>query len=370
MNAGKTQLLLSANAGSYQLGEPDAQPGNGPCRPGNGGGRPGNGGGRPGNGGGQLGKGSGRLGKGEDHPNSVSVIVDEKVVRAEDTNELLGVSYDRRLTTKPHAKAMLVAVKQRAVVIARLVNHIPRGKYLWQLATGLVNRKLGHALAAYATPRLPAPSGEAENPTTINHQIQVAYNRVARSITGVKIRDRVSVPNLLERAGMPSINGMVVNAVTMEIWNCRHSSDGGNRAKNFVGSLIFNTSEAVKTTRAASAGMAVVPLRGRDTFVANGARTWKALEALMGGNVKVVREVRHQKSCSKISALVWVLRDVNPRLRPVGCSLRVVGRLLRDVGGIPGDVNRVRREAWHIFCTVSNSLLPSFFSLLCCYYEE
>jgi hypothetical protein len=174
---------------------------------------------------------------------------------------------------------MLVATKQRAAVIARLVNHIPRGRYLRQLAMGLVNRKLCHALAAYATPRLPAPSGESENPLTLYHQIQVAYNRVARSITGVKIRDRVSVPDLLERAGIPSINGMVVNAIAIETWSCRHSNDGGNGAKTFVGSTILDMGEAVKTTRVATAGMAVIPLRGRDTFVSNGAKTWNSYEA-------------------------------------------------------------------------------------------
>jgi hypothetical protein len=79
---------------------------------------------------------------------------------------------------------------------------------------------------------------------------------------------------------LPSVNGMVVNAVCMETWNCRHSSDGGNGAKNFVGSLIFDTGEAVKTTRVASAGMALVPLRGKETFVSNGARMWNASEAL------------------------------------------------------------------------------------------
>jgi hypothetical protein len=148
------------------------------------------------------------------------------------------------------------------------------------LAMGWVNGKLCHALAAYATPRLPALSGEAETPSTLYHHILVAYNRVARSITGVKIRDRVSFPDLLERAGIPSINEMVVNAIAIETWNCRHSSDGGKGAKNFVGSTIFDTGKAVKTTRASTAGMAVVPLRGRDTFVSNGAKTWNSLEAL------------------------------------------------------------------------------------------
>jgi hypothetical protein len=132
----------------------------------------------------------------------------------------------------------------------------------------------------------PAPGGEAETPTTIYHQIQVAYNRVARSITGVRIRDRVSVPNLLKRAGIPGMNAMVINAVTTETWNCKHSSDGGNGAKNFVGAVIFDTGEAVKATRATSAGMATIPLRGRYTFVSNGARTWNASEALPEATTK------------------------------------------------------------------------------------
>jgi hypothetical protein len=183
---------------------------------------------------------------------------------------------------------MLVATKQRAAVIARLVNHIPRGRYLRQLAMGLVNGKLCHALAANATPRLPAPApgGEAETPTTIYQQIQVAYNRVARSITGVRIRDRVSVPDLLERAGIPSMSAMVINAVATETWNCKHSSDGGNGAKNFVGAVIFDTGETVKATRATLAGMATVPLRGKKTFVLNGARTWNASEALREARTK------------------------------------------------------------------------------------
>jgi hypothetical protein len=137
---------------------------------------------------------------------------------------------------------MLVAVRQRAAVIARLANHLPLGKYLQQLATGLVNGKLGHVLAAYAAPRLPATTsgGKVANPTTLNYQLQVAYNRVARSITGVRLKDLVSVPDLLKQAGIPSVNQMVARAVAIEAWSCRHSNDNTNSTRNFVGSLIFN----------------------------------------------------------------------------------------------------------------------------------
>jgi hypothetical protein len=44
-------------------------------------------------------------------------MVDGKEVKVGDFIELLGVSFDRKLTTMPNAKAMLVATKQRAAVI-------------------------------------------------------------------------------------------------------------------------------------------------------------------------------------------------------------------------------------------------------------
>jgi hypothetical protein len=77
---------------------------------------------------------------------------------------------------------------------------------------------------------LPDYPKKATQPTTLYRQIQIRYNRVGRSITGAKIRDRISIPDLLKKAGLPSINWMVVSAICMETWNSRHSNDGGNGA--------------------------------------------------------------------------------------------------------------------------------------------
>jgi hypothetical protein len=83
-----------------------------------------------------------------------TVEVDESIIHPGEVIELLGVKYDRKLTTGPHVKALLAAMRQRATVISRLANHLPRGEYLRQLAYGLVIGKLSHALAAVARPRL------------------------------------------------------------------------------------------------------------------------------------------------------------------------------------------------------------------------
>jgi hypothetical protein len=80
--------------------------------------------------------------------------VDGSVIHPVDTIELLGVRYDRKQSTSLHVKALLAAMRQRASVVARLANHLPRGEFLRQLLYGLVVGKFSHALAAVAQPRL------------------------------------------------------------------------------------------------------------------------------------------------------------------------------------------------------------------------
>jgi hypothetical protein len=84
---------------------------------------------------------------------------------------------------------LLADVRQRASVVARLANHLPRGAYLRQLSYGLVMGKFAHALAAVARPRL-------ANASVIWSKIQVAFNNVAR---------------------ITSVNRMLVKAVAVEV---------------------------------------------------------------------------------------------------------------------------------------------------------
>jgi hypothetical protein len=71
----------------------------------------------------------------------VTVEVEGCTIKPTNTIELLGVCYDRKLSTTPHVWSLLAAVRQRASVVARLANHLPRGTYLRQLSYGLVMGK-------------------------------------------------------------------------------------------------------------------------------------------------------------------------------------------------------------------------------------
>jgi hypothetical protein len=149
-----------------------------------------------------------------------------------------------------------------------------------------------HALAAVAAPRLPAANGGEEvNPTTACRSIQVEFNNVARSITGGKLRNRVSTPTLLDLAKIPSVNAMVVKAVALKAWSCNHSTDGRDGTRNHVGAIVFdeNKSETSKKMRAAKFGLVTIPLRGvGDTFVAHAATVWNTSEDLRAAKKKTV----------------------------------------------------------------------------------
>jgi hypothetical protein len=81
----------------------------------------------------------------------------------------------------------------------------------------------------------------------------VAFNNVSRSITGVRLRDHIKITDLLDLAGTTSANRMVVKAVSVEAWMCKHSDDGKDGARNYVGSLLFdnNKTDTAKKTRSA-----------------------------------------------------------------------------------------------------------------------
>jgi hypothetical protein len=75
----------------------------------------------------------------------LSVRVGENEIACSATLELLGVAFDRKMSTAPDMDNMAKFARQRAVLIARLTNHVPKGLFLRQLACGLVHGKVGHA---------------------------------------------------------------------------------------------------------------------------------------------------------------------------------------------------------------------------------
>jgi hypothetical protein len=209
--------------------------------------------------------------------------VDGKVIAVANEFNLLGVTYNRRFATTPHDESVSEAARQRASLIARLSHYLPRGRYLRQLAAGLVLGKINHALPAVAAPRLTAADGAANSSYKA---VQKAVNDVARTITGASRKEHISIENLLDVAKMQSINAMVTAAVAMEAWKAFKSSNGTDGSRNPVSSIVFGSSGketaalATRPSRATTEGLVKVPLRWFNTMVTVVATVWNSSSTL------------------------------------------------------------------------------------------
>jgi hypothetical protein len=124
---------------------------------------------------------------------------------------------------------------------------------------------------------------------------------VARSITGTRRRDHVTIEDLLDLAGIESANKMVVKVIAAETWSCYHSDDGKDGARKNFGTILFsdNRTATAKTTRSAKTGQIAVPLRGGDTFVTHADHVWNRSVLLRAAPTKAAAK----KAASDLASL-------------------------------------------------------------------
>jgi hypothetical protein len=208
-------------------------------------------------------------------------MVDGTAVNPGKELELLGVKFDAKLTTLPHESSVAASTRQRAAMISRLALHLPRGAYLKQLARGLLIGKVGYAIAAVVAPRL---EGDTAQPTAGHRAVQVAINDTARSVTGKTRTDYIRIPDLLHRAGLPSVNALAIHSLAMETWKAYHSSDGPNGSRNALGNILFapSVSGAIsRPSRSVTASIIPRPLpQMANTFADHAITLWNRHPAL------------------------------------------------------------------------------------------
>lgn len=202
--------------------------------------------------------------------------------------DLLGVRIGGDLSLSGHLEDVARATRVRSGMVARLAKHVPRGPYLRQLALGILLGKMGYAAPAVAPLRL----DESEPRNGYVDKIQVALNEAARAITGKRQIDHVTVPSLLQDAGLPSYNRLAVRAVAIETWkawkdwsNAGNNTSGQNEVlsstSNPLSNFLFGCECERKQTRAASEGHMLPPLPcASATMVWNAYKVWNKSERL------------------------------------------------------------------------------------------
>jgi hypothetical protein len=120
-------------------------------------------------------------------------------------------------------------------LVLRLGHHLSQGRYLSQLATGLLLGKISHVLPAVAVPGLVA---EDKDKGTYSY-LQAVVNNVVHTITGHNREDHVTEEDLLTEEKLPTVNYLVTTAVAMEAWAAFHCSNGNNGGRNPLRENIF-----------------------------------------------------------------------------------------------------------------------------------
>ena len=181
----------------------------------------------------------------------------------------MGVTYDTNFTTSPYLRKLAPEAKTRAAVIARLSYCVPP-HLLRTFTNGLLVGKIMAAAPAAIPFRI---NHEDKGANTITEKINCALKSAARTITRIRLKDKVRSEIILDKAGLRELNEMVASTSAIMVWKSKMSMDP-------LGSLIFpntviSNSPGKMSTRSTVSNKAKLPVPGFDTLAVNlMARAW------------------------------------------------------------------------------------------------
>ena len=226
----------------------------------------------------------------------LSVTVGSCRVAPADRIDILGVSFDRQLSPAPHLHSLISSAKSMAAMARRISLHLPRD--LLKLVMGsLIRGKIGYACAV-----LPPRLVPTDPLPTLMAQLQVNMNNVARSTIGCRKSDRLKVEDLLNEAGFPSLNKMVIYTVSMECWRALSIHDVPKGPLNPLGNILSNDlcPPSSSRTRAAKSGCLPPPTKHQvDSFIWWAYTCWNSSPALRAAtNVSAAKRAANELAAS------------------------------------------------------------------------
>ena len=164
---------------------------------------------------------------------SSPISIGKTVVHSQDELLLLGVRFDRKLSLKPHLRALAGSARSLLALTRRLLLHLLRGKQVQDIVGALVTGRL-----CYGSVLLPPRLSPGDPSCQLMQQIQTTINDVARLLLGVSRVDKTPVEELLERTNLPALNRAVIKTVLCEAWKCLRSCDSPDGGLNPLGKIL------------------------------------------------------------------------------------------------------------------------------------
>ncbi len=207
-----------------------------------------------------------------------STKVGDSMVPPAETLQLLGLSFDRKLSLTPHLQALAGVAGSLHALARRLLVHLPRGKQAQEVVRALVIGRLCYGAALF-----PLRLIQTDPTCQLLRAVQVRINDIARLLLGVSRAEQMPVEDLLTRTGLPSLNRRAVQMTIVELWKSLHSCDGPYGKRNPLGTFLSTPPHPPSTrmTRAAVAGDLPPPLLKKDNvFVWNAVKIFNDLPPL------------------------------------------------------------------------------------------
>ena len=177
---------------------------------------------------------------------------------------LLGVTYDSNFSTVTYLRQLASDAKTRASIISRLSYSVPP-HLLKTFTNGLLVGKIMVAAPAVIPFRI---NCEDKGANVLTEKINCAIKSVARTITHVRLTDKIRSDIVLKKAGLKSLNEMVATAAATMIWKSKMIMDP-------LAKLLFPEQTTNICTRSESSNKAKLLVPGSSTLAANLlARAW------------------------------------------------------------------------------------------------
>ena len=215
----------------------------------------------------------------------IEIKINHDVVSSAPTISLLGLEYDTNFSTAPYLRQLARDANTRAALIRRLSFGMPNC-LLKPLSNGLL---MGKILAA-ATAAIPIRLCQNDKPylSGILNDIDKSIRATARTITQIKLTDKIRSEVILWKAGLRSLTEAVSATMASTIWKAR-------KEMSPLG-CIFQGKSSVKNTRSSGSDNLCQPVPGHPELAANKlAQVWNLMNL---SNAKTL-------ASAKVSAREW-----------------------------------------------------------------
>ncbi len=206
------------------------------------------------------------------------------LVKPSSSIELLGVRFDNKLSPAPFLTSQHRAAAPVLATVKRLSRYLPPS-HLGEVASSFLTGKLSYAAPATFVPRLTVN----EPVVTASNKLQVCINNAARMVLGSSKLDKIRTETLLVKAGLPSLNRLVVKSIAIECWRALNM-------KTPLGSVIAGGHKASRLTRMTSSDKLGPPFRfPRDSMAWHAVRIWNSCENLRSAST--IHSARRAATC-------------------------------------------------------------------------